>query len=199
MNYKKILTAVAILFLTACGGGSSDSGSGELAGAGAITRVVAIGDSFGTGFGLATPWPTRLQSALGVTVVNNSVDGRETPEGLALIESLINSENPSHVVILLGTNDAIRGSVPNAISNLQAMVNIANANEVIVIVGTIAPITRSASEDARAADISAGIQGLSGARIADIRANITPDLIVDGIHPGDAGQQIITDVIQAQF
>ena len=132
-------------------------------------------------------------------MVNNSANSRETPAGLGLIECLINSENPSHVVILLGTNDAIRGSVPNAISNLQAMVNIANANEVIAIVGTLAPITQSASEDARAADISAGIQGLSGARIADIHANITPDLIVDGIHPGDAGQQIITDVIQAQF
>ena len=60
MNYKKTLTVIAILFLTACGGGSSDSGSGELAGAGAITRVVALSDSFGTGFGLATPWPPRL-------------------------------------------------------------------------------------------------------------------------------------------
>lgn len=198
MSCKKLIPALVFLFLTACGGGSSDSGSGAAA-EGAITRVVAISDSFGTGFGLATPWPTRLQSALGVTVVNNSRDGRETPEGLGLIEGLINSEDPSHVVILLGTNDAIRGSVPDAISNLQSMVNIANANNVIVIVGTLAPITRSSTENARAADISDGIRGLSGARIADIRANITPDLIVDGIHPGDAGQQVITDVIQAQF
>jgi len=198
MNYIKRLLILFSVVLTACGGGSSDSGSGAAEGE-AITRVVAIGDSFGTGFGLATPWPSRLQSALGVTVVNNSVNGRETAEGLGLIQGLINSENPSHVVILLGTNDAIRGSVPDAINNLQEMVNIATTSNVIVIVGTLAPITQSASQNARAADISSGIQGLSGARIADIRASFDADLIVDGVHPGDEGQQLITDIIQAEF
>ena len=198
MHFKKLITILLTALLAACGGGSSDSGAGGDP-IGAITRVVAISDSFGTGFGLATPWPTRLQEALGVAVVNDSVNGRETDEGLGIIEGLINSENPSHVVILLGTNDAIRGSVPDAISNLQNMVNIATDNNVIVIVGTLAPLTISAAQNARSADISAGIQGLSGARIADIRAVLGADLIVDGIHPGDAGQQVITDVIRAQF
>ncbi len=198
MNFKNLIIASFTLFLVACGGGSSNSGAGggDVA---AITRVVALGDSFGTGFGIATPWPTRLQNALGVTVVNNSVDGRETGEGLGLIESLISSENPSHIVILLGTNDALRGSVPEAVSNLQAMVNIANQNNVIAIVGTLAPITQSSALNARAAEISNGIQGLSGARIADIRARLDASAIVDGIHPNDAGQQVIADVIQEQF
>jgi len=119
--------------------------------------------------------------------------------GLGLIEGLINSENPSHVVILLGTNDAIRGSVPDAISGLQAMVDIAAANNVIAIVGTLAPINLSAAQNVRAAEISAGIQGLTGARIADIRASLGADLIVDGVHPGDAGQQLIADVFSNQF
>lgn len=196
MNYKKQLIILFSIVLTACGGGSSESGSSESVG---LTRIVAIGDSFGTGFGLATPWPTRLQSALGVPVVNNSVNGRETAEGLGLIQGLINAENPSHVVILLGTNDAIRGSVPEAVNNLQEMVNIATSNNVIVIVGTLAPITQSASQNARAADISSGIQALTGARIADIRTSFDAGLIVDGVHPGDEGQQLITDIIQSEF
>lgn len=200
MNYKKVLIPLLALLLTACGGGSSSSGAASDApAAGAITNVVAISDSFGTGFGLATPWPTLLADALGVPVFNDSVNGRETPVGVAIIQGLLDSQNPSHVVILLGTNDALSGVPSEAASNLQQMVDIANANDVIAIVGTLAPITQSAAQDANAASISSAILGISGAQIADIRAQLGPELIVDGIHPADEGQQLITDIFLAEF
>jgi lysophospholipase L1-like esterase len=167
--------------------------------AGGLTKVVAIGDSFGTGFGLATPWPTRLQNALGVPVVNNSRNGRLTSEGAGLIDGLLDSEAPSHVVIMLGTNDAIRGSVGEATSNLQSMVNSAVSRNMTVVVATLTPITNSSAANDRAAAISGGIQGLNGARIADVRTGFNRSDIVDGVHPNDAGQAFITSVIQTQL
>ena len=200
MHIKKrlFLIALGLLSFSACGGGSSNSGGEESVTA--SSNVIAIGDSFGTGFGIATPWPPRLSDLIGRPVDNTSVSGEETSFGLANIQALIDQNNPSHVFILLGTNDAIRGSVPAAISNLQAMVDIAQQNGVIAVVGTLAPITRSSTENQRAAEISAGIRNLSGARIAPVRSALGDgDTIVDGVHPNNAGQQLIAEAFASQF
>lgn len=198
------LLLLSCLFIAACGGGSSDSGGDSAPVAVtpdpvAVTKVLAISDSLGTGFGIATPWPPRLANALGVTVINNSESGEPTSYGVRVIQDLITSEQPTHVVILLGTNDAIRESVSGAISNLQEMVNIASSNNVTAIVATLPPITRSSTENSRAAQISDGIRSLSGAQIADIRTVLSNSDIADGVHPNDGGQQKIADTIASLF
>jgi acyl-CoA thioesterase-1 len=209
---NKVIPQIFVLMLlvvsTACGVGFSDSGAAtapvvapDSPAGPMLTSVVTIGDSIGTGFGIATPWPTILASAVGVPLVNNSVSGDQTGFGLRVIEGLLAEHQPSHVVILLGTNDALRGSVGNAIANLQAMVDIAQRNNVVAIVGTLPPITRSSSENQRTAEISMGIRGLSGASIAAVRGAFGDDdsLIADGIHPNDAGQQRIAQAFRDQF
>lgn len=192
---------IVSLFLFACGGGGSDSG-GEPAPADpiAIKSVVAIGDSIGTGFGIATPWPELLGGAISRTVINNSISGEQTGFGVANIERLINDNDPSHVFILLGTNDAIRGSVPNALNNLQTMVDFARSRNVIPIVGTLPPITRSNSENRRADEISRGIRRLNNAVVAEVRGALgSGATIADGVHPNQSGQQIITDTFASVF
>ncbi|MBX2848842.1 MAG: hypothetical protein KTR16_11010 [Acidiferrobacterales bacterium] len=197
--FYSIPLLIICLSISACGGGSTDS-SGEPEVAEQMTSVLVIGDSLSTGFGLATPWPNRLANILGVSVDNSfSEDGVETSFALGYIESALTTVMPSHVVILFGTNDAIRGSVNDAINNLQEMIRIANQQNVTVIIGTLPIITRSSSENARAAEISDAIRSFSGARIADIRPALGDGFLVDGVHPNNAGQQIIADTIAAQF
>ena len=206
---KKINFIVAIfgvLFISACGGGSSESGGGENnddTDAVVVERsILVIGDSISTGFYIAAPWPGRLSGMLGIPVDNtNSVSGVETDFGLNIIEGLLISEQPSDVIIMLGTNDAIRGSVSGAIANLRAMVNIANTQGVTVTVVTLPPITRSSTENNRAAEISRAIRGLSNARVADVRAAFGDGdgLIADGVHPNNAGQQLIATTIAGEF
>jgi lysophospholipase L1-like esterase len=200
----KLIAVVAAFFLTACGGGSSDSGNAQQDQPTPVTQsvsVVAIGDSIGTGFGIATPWPVLLGRMLGVPVNNNSISGEQTSYGARIIGDRLDAVQPSHVLILLGTNDAIRGSVDNAIANLQTMVNAAQQRNVIALVGTLPPITRSVAEDARAQQINAGIRGLSGATIVGVRAALGDGsgTIADGIHPNQMGQQIISDAFAGAF
>ena len=200
LNKKaSLLFFLVAVMLTACGGGSSSSGGSDTNPT--VRSVVAISDSLGTGFGIATPWPNRLATGLGVNVNNNSVSGEQTSYGVGIIGNLIDQHQPTHVVILLGTNDAIRGSVSNAIANLQAMVDAARARNVIPIVGTLPPITRSSTENARAAEISTGIRGLSGAVVAEVRGALGNGslYIVDGVHPNAAGQQVIADTFAGVF
>lgn len=190
--------------LSGCGGGGSSSDGGGAAQPTAqpsSQTVVAIGDSIGTGFGIATPWPPRLESLIGRVVVNNSISGEETDFGLINVERLIDENNPSHVVVLLGTNDAIRGSVSGAIANLQSIVDIARSRNVIPIIGTLPPLTNSTAQNARAAQISNGIRGLNGAVVAEVRGALGDGngTIADGIHPNNTGQQIIAETFASVF
>ena len=104
-------------------------------------------------------------------------------------------------MVLLGTNDARVGSVSGAVSNLQFMVNSANAAGAVAVVGTLPPYLTTAALNARSEQISQGIRGLSGARIADIRSSMGDGstTIADGVHPNGAGQQIIADVFAASL
>lgn len=200
---KLFACGFALLCLASCGGGSSNGGgtAAETPPPATVsTKVVAIGDSIGTGFGIATPWPTLLSNLIGAPVANSSVSGEQTGFGLGIIADRLSAEQPTHVVILLGTNDAIRGSVSGAISNLQSMVDIATGQNVIAIVATLPPITRSSSENARIAQINSGIRGLSGARIADVRGRLNNgDISADGVHPNQGGQNKIASTIAELF
>lgn len=206
LSQRLIFIFSAILLIAGCGGGGSSDSGGDSTGTDAPpaaerVSIVAIGDSIGTGFGLATPWPVLLANITGAPVNNNSVSGEQTDYGVRIIGERLDAVQPTHVVILLGTNDAIRGSVGNAIGNLQAMVDAAQQRNVIAVVGTLPPITRSASEDARAQQINEGIRGLSGATIVGVRSALGngQGLIADGVHPNQMGQQRIAEAYAQVF
>ena len=212
---RSFLALCLPLILAACGGG----GGTEVAApepeplpepvVSESMTIITIGDSIGNGFGIATPWTTRLGSLVGREVVNNSVTNEETDFGVRIIQQMITENDPTHVFILLGTNDAARGSISAAISNLQTMVNIARDNDVIPVVGTLPPLTvappgmqpnfDTVVADGRAEQISAGIRGLNNARIAAVRASVSRSNIVDGIHPNDMGQQQTAEAMASQF
>ena len=203
----KILFSIALLAVIAsCGGGNSNSGGG---GDQAVVPVptapepptirsfVSIGDSIGNGAGfVSVPWPVLVQDAFGVPLVNDSVNGRQTGQGLGLIRDLLTRHDPSHVLILLGTNDATKGgSVSGAIANLQEMANIAESLGVIAVIGTTIATTRSPEFDQKAADIAAGIRGINNALIAESRVAFGSGsgLLADDVHPNAQGQRVIAD------
>ena len=202
MSFKNFRTYIIILFLlglSACGGSSSSGGdSGQT---GELVSILVLGDSIAVGenrFGTTVPWPTILGADLNVPVDNQSVSGVESSFGLNVIEDLLSANQPSHVIIMLGTNDAISGSVSAAIGNLQAMVDIANDNNVVAVVATLPVITNSEVNNNNTAEISDAIRNLSGATIADVRDLFGSDgagLLIDGLHPNDAGQQAIASTI----
>ena len=184
---KAILLTIIGIVVAGCGGGGSSSGAGTT-----LDSILVIGDSIGNGAGVATPYPVRIGNATGVPVFNDSVSGRLTDEGLAVAAGLLAAYEPSHLVVLLGTNDAGR-DISNTLSNLQMIINLGNAADATVVIGTLPPITNSPGDNARATIVSDGIRGLGGASIADVRTAMGDGstTIADGIHPNDLGQDII--------
>jgi len=196
----KVVLAASLLLLAGCGGGSSNSGGAVEPPVGSsepLTSIVTLGDSIGVGigFGSTFPWPNATARIVGVPILENrSLKSQTTAWGLQQIRSLLDA-NPgaSHLLILMGTNDARQGMTSSAVANLQQMANIANQRGVVPVIGTVIINLADPGADARARQITADIRGIVGARIAETRLAIGDGsgLLFDGLHPNNAGQNAI--------
>jgi len=110
--------------------------------------LLVLGDSLSAEYGLArgSGWVALLEKQLAqdkivATVVNASISGDTTSGGRSRLPALLKAHRPSHVVIELGGNDALRG-LPLAMTqdNLVAMVHDAKAaGAKVLLVGMQVP------------------------------------------------------------
>ena len=112
--------------------------AGAVPSARAITKpakVLVVGDSLSAEYGIArgSGWVAlmeqRLQKAYaGATVVNASISGDTSSGGRTRLPALLSEYKPTHVIVELGANDALRG-LPLAMTreNLAAMLRSARA------------------------------------------------------------------------
>jgi acyl-CoA thioesterase I len=98
-------------------------------------KVLVVGDSLSAEYGIArgSGWVALMQQRLQktqakATVVNASISGDTSSGGRTRLPALLAEHKPTHVVIELGSNDALRG-LPLAMTrdNLAAMVRAARA------------------------------------------------------------------------
>ncbi len=111
-------------------------------------RVLVLGDSLSAEYGLArgTGWVALLQKQLAqdrpdVQVINASISGDTTSGGRSRLPPLLKKHQPSHVIIELGGNDALRG-LPMAMTqgNLLDMAQKAkNAGAQVILLGMQMP------------------------------------------------------------
>lgn len=98
--------------------------------------LLVLGDSISAEYGLARGqgWVHLVEQKLKaqnpeVKVINASISGETTAGGRSRIAALLRQHTPTHVIIELGGNDALRGlSLTNTQSNLEAMVSAAQAS-----------------------------------------------------------------------
>ena len=82
----------------------------------AARKILVLGDSLSAEYGLArgSGWVALLEQRLAqekmtASVVNASISGETTSGGRSRLSALLKQHRPSHVVIELGGNDALRG------------------------------------------------------------------------------------------
>jgi acyl-CoA thioesterase I len=110
--------------------------------------ILVVGDSLSAEYGLArgTGWVALLEKKLALEkitakVVNASISGDTTSGGRSRLGALLAQHKPSHVVIELGANDALRG-LPMKMTgdNLTAMTEAAQkAKAKVLLVGMQLP------------------------------------------------------------
>ncbi|MBH1985744.1 MAG: arylesterase [Burkholderiales bacterium] len=111
-------------------------------------RILILGDSLSAEYGLArgTGWVALLQERLArqrtaAEVVNASISGETTSGGRSRLAALLKQHRPTHVVVELGANDALRG-FPLRVTqdNLRAMVEASQAaGAKVLLVGMRVP------------------------------------------------------------
>lgn len=79
-------------------------------------RILVLGDSLSAEYGLrrGTGWVALMQARLaseqpGVEVINASISGETTSGGRTRLPALLSQHKPTHVIVELGANDALRG------------------------------------------------------------------------------------------
>ena len=115
--------------------------------AGRPATILIVGDSLSAEYGLArgTGWVSllekRLASRPGTKVVNASISGDTTSGGAARLPALLKTHKPTHVIIELGANDALRGLPLKATRDtLDGMVRSSQATGAkVVLVGMMMP------------------------------------------------------------
>ncbi len=110
--------------------------------------ILVVGDSLSAEYGLkrGTGWVPLLERRLAsekiaARVVNASISGDTTSGGRSRLPALLQQHKPTHVVLELGANDALRG-LPLAMTdqNLSAMAELARkAGARVLVVGMQVP------------------------------------------------------------
>jgi acyl-CoA thioesterase I len=104
--------------------------------------ILVVGDSLSAEYGLArgSGWVALLEQRLArekitATVVNASISGDTTSGGRSRLPALLAQHRPSHVILELGGNDALRGlPLSQTQANLAAMAQAARAGGARVVV-----------------------------------------------------------------
>lgn len=124
--------------------------------------ILVLGDSLSAEYGLArgTGWVALLekrlaQEELTATVVNASISGETTPGGRSRLAALLAKHRPTHVVIELGANDALRGlPLQSTEDNLSWMTQAAQKSGAkVLLVGMQLPPNYGADYTRRFAEI----------------------------------------------
>lgn len=105
-------------------------------------KILVLGDSLSAEYGLArgTGWVALLERKLAAekipaTVVNASISGETTAGGRSRLPALLAQHRPTHVVLELGGNDALRGlPLSMTMGNLTAMARAAKAGGAQVLI-----------------------------------------------------------------
>ena len=111
-------------------------------------RILIVGDSLSAEYGLrrGAGWVSLLEQRLGkedvsAHVRNASISGDTTSGGRARLGALLKSYRPTHVVLELGGNDALRGlPLQSTADNLREMTRAAQeAGAKVLVVGMQVP------------------------------------------------------------
>jgi acyl-CoA thioesterase-1 len=136
--------------------------------------VLVLGDRLSAEYGLArgSGWVALLErkladEKLGAAVINASISGDTTSGGRSRLPALLKQHQPSHLVVELGGNDALRG-LPLAMTreNLQAIARAGKAaGAKVMIVGMQVPPNYGARYAQDFAALFAGVAKDEGAAL----------------------------------
>jgi acyl-CoA thioesterase I len=180
--------------------------------------VVVVGDSLSAEYGLrrGTGWVALLEKRLAeqklnAKIVNASISGDTTSGGRSRLAALLKQHKPSHVIIELGGNDALRGlPLKMTQDNLEAMAEAAQkAGAQVLLVGMQVPPNYGAEYSAKFAGTFEAVAKARKAQLVPFFLKGVADGVnseqalkmfqADRIHPKEEAHPIMLDNVWPTF
>lgn len=171
--------------------------------------ILVVGDSLSAEYGLkrGEGWVPLLEKRLAeqkiaATVINASISGDTSAGGRARLAGLLSQHRPTHVVLELGANDALRGlSLASTEDNLTQMTKAAQAaGAQVLIVGIQVPPNYGSDYTRRFEAIFSKVAGGTKAALVPFLLKGVADgpdaatlFQADRIHPTAAAQSRMLD------
>lgn len=171
--------------------------------------ILVVGDSLSAEYGLkrGEGWVPLLEKRLAeqkiaATVINASISGDTSAGGRARLAGLLSQHRPTHVVLELGANDALRGlSLASTEDNLTQMTKAAQAaGAQVLIVGIQVPPNYGSDYTRRFEAIFSKVAGGTKAALVPFLLKGVADdpdaatlFQADRIHPTAAAQPRMLD------
>lgn len=177
--------------------------------ANAPARILVVGDSLSAEYGLArgSGWVALLQQRLqregmAANVINASISGDTSAGGRSRLPALLRQHRPTHVVIELGGNDALRGLPLEATQrNLTEMVRMSRqAGARVLLVGIQVPPNYGRAYTERFAAVFEHVAATEKVPLVPFLLRGVADVPEaakffqpDRIHPNEAAQPVLLD------
>jgi acyl-CoA thioesterase I len=175
-------------------------------------KILVMGDSLSAAYGLPREqgWVALMETRLAqkfphCKVINASVSGETTAGGKTRLPALLKQHQPSHMILELGANDALRGlSLDTMRDNLTAMLVAARRNETqSVLIGMQIPSNYGAAYARRFGETFAELARKQKVPLVPFMLDgfaLDPaSFLADGIHPNAGAQPKILDNIWPVF
>jgi len=174
--------------------------------------LLVLGDSLSAGYNMPIEqaWPNLLGDALkgkgkSVTVINGSISGDTTGNGLSRLPSLLNEHQPDTVLIELGANDGLRGFPPKVIdNNLRTIIDqIKQKNGQVILMQIRIPPNYGKRYSNAVSNLYADIAEDKSVPLVPFfleQVIIKPEwMLEDGLHPTSEAQPWIADYMAEQL
>ena len=197
--------------LSGCGGDGGGGIENKNPGNNDLNVVVAFGDSITRGSECpCVPYPARLSGLVGKLVYNTGIGGSRAQDSVGRTKQAIDKYRPAYMLILYGINDVIMGyNVAGTLASINQMVVVCKQNNVVPVLATYpVPTSGHALFAGGAIALNEGIRSIAGAegiKCVDLErefangkdpvfgwpaANLAL-YMPDGLHPNDAGTQVM--------
>jgi acyl-CoA thioesterase-1 len=177
--------------------------------------ILVLGDSLSAEYGLkrGEGWVPLLekrlvQQKIAATVINASISGDTSSGGRSRLASLLAQHKPSHVVLELGANDALRGlPLSDTESNLMQITKAAQAaGAKVLIVGIQVPPNYGGDYTRRFEAVFSKVAGATKSALVPFLLKgvaDAPDALslfqADRIHPTAAAQPRLLDNVWSEL
>ena len=173
-------------------------------------RVVFFGNS------ITEAWAPYFSTMFpGKAYIGRGISGQTTPQMLVRFRQDVIALRPAVVVILAGTNDIAGNTGPSTLEmiedNLRSMAELAQANGIRVVLSSVLPVWRypwkpEIEPAGTIVALNAWMQDYARTRnivyldyhtaMADERQGLKRELSGDGVHPNEAGYQVMAPLAE---